>query len=57
MFSGWRMEKQRMADFIDHVGIEWMKGVECVASDMNADFLAALNPDVHGSKGYMTSFT
>lgn len=33
--------KDGVYDFIDHVGIEWMKGVECVASDMNADFLAA----------------
>ena len=28
-------------DFIDHVGMEWMSGVEAVACDMNSDFQEA----------------
>ena len=28
-------------DFIDHVGLEWMDGVEAVACDMNSDFQEA----------------
>ena len=30
--------KQVVYDFIDHVGMEWMSGVEAVACDMNSDF-------------------
>lgn len=33
--------KQVVYDFIEHVGIEWMDGVEAVASDMNSDFQEA----------------
>ncbi|MFH5835224.1 ISL3 family transposase [Proteiniclasticum sp. C24MP] len=33
--------KQVVFDFIDHVGLEWMNGVEAVASDMNSDFQEA----------------
>ena len=33
--------KQVVFDFIDHVGLEWMDGVEAVASDMNSDFQEA----------------
>ena len=33
--------KQVVYDFIDHVGMEWMSGVEAVACDMNSDFQAA----------------
>lgn len=28
-------------DFIDHVGLDWMDGVEAVACDMNSDFQEA----------------
>lgn len=31
-------KKQVVYDFIRHVGLEWMKGVEAVACDMNSDF-------------------
>lgn len=31
-------KKQVVYDFIEHVGIEWMKNVEAVACDMNSDF-------------------
>ena len=34
-------KKQVVYDFIDHVGMEWMDGVEAVACDMNSDFQAA----------------
>ena len=33
--------KKVVYDFIDHVGTEWMDGVEAVASDMNSDFQEA----------------
>jgi len=42
--------------FIDHVGIEWMKKVECVASDMNADFLAAFKERCPWIKGVYDKF-
>ena len=31
-------KKQVVYDFIKHVGLEWMEGVEAVACDMNSDF-------------------
>ena len=31
-------KKQVVYDFIEHVGMEWMDGVEAVACDMNSDF-------------------
>lgn len=34
-------KKQAVYDFIDHVGEEWMDGVEAVACDMNSDFQEA----------------
>lgn len=34
-------KKQVVNDFIDHVGMEWMKGVKAVACDMNSDFQEA----------------
>ncbi len=34
-------KKQVVYDFIDHVGLTWMKGVEAVACDMNSDFQEA----------------
>ena len=34
-------KKQVVYDFIDHVGIHWMEGVEAVACDMNSDFQEA----------------
>ncbi|WP_347276336.1 transposase [Proteiniclasticum sp. QWL-01] len=33
--------KQVVYDFIEHVGFEWMNGVEAAASDMNSDFQEA----------------
>ena len=33
--------KQVIYDFIDHVGMDWMEGVEAVACDMNSDFQEA----------------
>ena len=33
--------KQIVYDFIDHVGMDWMEGVEAVACDMNSDFQEA----------------
>lgn len=33
--------KQAVYDFIDHVGEQWMDGVEAVACDMNSDFQEA----------------
>jgi len=33
--------KQVVYDFIDHVGLDWMEGVEAVACDMNSDFQQA----------------
>ena len=34
-------KKQVVYDFIYHVGVEWMSGVEAVACDMNSDFQEA----------------
>lgn len=34
-------KKQVVYDFIDHVGMDWMAGVEAVACDMNSDFQEA----------------
>ncbi|NLZ69141.1 MAG: transposase, partial [Spirochaetales bacterium] len=34
-------KKQTVYDFIDHVGPEWMDGVEAIACDMNSDFQEA----------------
>lgn len=34
-------KKATVYDFIDHVGEEWMDGVEAVACDMNSDFQEA----------------
>lgn len=34
-------KKQVVYDFIDHVGLVWMDGVEAVACDMNSDFQEA----------------
>lgn len=34
-------KKQVVYDFIEHVGMEWMSGVEAVACDMNSDFYEA----------------
>jgi len=34
-------KKQVVYDFIDHVGMDWMSGVEAVACDMNSDFQEA----------------
>ena len=34
-------KKQVVYDFIEHVGMEWMSGVEAVACDMNSDFQEA----------------
>ncbi len=34
-------KKQVVYDFIDHVGQEWMDGVEAIACDMNSDFQEA----------------
>lgn len=34
-------KKQVVYDFIDHVGLEWMKGVIAIACDMNSDFAKA----------------
>ena len=34
-------KKQVVYDFIDHVGLKWMDGVEAVACDMNSDFQEA----------------
>ena len=34
--------KQVVYDFIEHVGLEWMDGVEAVASDMNLRFSRGL---------------
>lgn len=34
-------KKQVVYDFIDHVGMAWMEGVEAVACDMNSDFQEA----------------
>ena len=34
-------KKQVVYDFNDHVGMEWMSGVEAVACDMNSDFQEA----------------
>jgi transposase len=33
--------KQVVYDFIEHVGMDWMEGVEAVACDMNSDFQEA----------------
>lgn len=34
-------KKQVVYDFIEHVGLDWMDGVEAVACDMNSDFQEA----------------
>jgi len=34
-------KKQVVYDFIDHVGLDWIDGVEAVACDMNSDFQEA----------------
>ena len=34
-------KKQVVYDFIEHVGLDWMKNVEAVACDMNSDFQEA----------------
>ena len=34
-------KKRVVYDFIDHVGLDWMDGVEAVACDMNSDFQEA----------------
>ncbi len=34
-------KKQVVYDFVDHVGLDWMDGVEAVACDMNSDFQEA----------------
>ena len=34
-------KKQVVYDFIDHVGMSWMEGVEAVACDLNSDFQEA----------------
>jgi transposase len=34
-------KKKVVYDYIDHVGLEWMDGVEAVACDMNSDFQEA----------------
>ena len=34
-------KKQIVYDFIEHVGMDWMEGVEAVACDMNSDFQEA----------------
>jgi transposase len=34
-------KKQVVYDFIEHVGLDWMRGVEAVACDMNSDFQEA----------------
>lgn len=42
--------KKVVYDFIEHVGTEWMDGVEAVASDMNSDFQEAFEdkfPHIH----------
>ena len=31
-------KKQGVYDFINHVGLEWMKNVKAVVCDMNSDF-------------------
>ena len=33
--------KEAVYKFIEHVGMDWMKNVQCVVSDMNADFQSA----------------
>lgn len=41
LWLGHGKRKQVVFDFIDHVGEEWMDGVEAVASDMNGTFQQA----------------
>ena len=41
LWIGHGKRKQIVYDFIDHVGLEWMDGVEAVACDMNSDFQEA----------------
>lgn len=48
--------KASVYKFIEHVGMEWMKGVQCVASDMNADFLSAFKQKCPWIKGVYYSF-
>ena len=38
LWIGHGKRKQIVYDFIDHVGMDWMKHVEAVACDMNSDF-------------------
>lgn len=38
LWIGHGKKKQVVYDFIEHVGLEWMDGVEAVACDMNSDF-------------------
>ena len=38
LWIGETRKKQVVYDFIDHVGLKWMAGVEAVACDMNSDF-------------------
>ena len=48
--------KASVYKFIEHVGMEWMKGVQCVASDMNADFLSAFKEKCPWLKGVYDKF-
>ena len=41
LWIGHGKKKQVVYDFIEHVGLDWMKGVEAVACDMNSDFQEA----------------
>ena len=41
LWIGHGKKKQVVYDFIDHVGMDWMEGVEAVACDMNSDFQEA----------------
>jgi len=41
LWIGHGKKKQIVYDFIDHVGMDWMEGVEAVACDMNSDFQEA----------------
>ena len=41
LWIGHGKKKQVVYDFIEHVGLDWIKGVEAVACDMNSDFQEA----------------
>lgn len=41
LWIGYGKRKQVVYDFIDHVGLDWMDGVEAVACDMNSDYQEA----------------